>query len=149
MDPMLGFRFRLLLGTEDIGFMRVSGLSTHVGEMVWEEINDTVTGKKLPDRLTFDDITLSRGVDNSHALVDWYADVVEVLKQSDGGVWGLRDIRRSVSIQVIQKAAQSVATFQIYSAWPKSLNWSDLNAVDSSVFVESLVLAHEGIRRVL
>jgi phage tail-like protein len=34
--------------------------------------------------------------------------------------------------------------FKVYNAWPTSVAYSDLNAGDNALFVEQMVLVHEG-----
>ena len=64
-DVLRDFRFSVSIpnltsvggeGT-DMGFMRISGLQLNVGVYEWQEVSDPVTVHKLPDRITFSDIT--------------------------------------------------------------------------------------------
>lgn len=50
-------------------------------------------------------------------------------------------------ITIYDNAGTPTASWTVINAWPTSYRSGDLNAEDSSILVESLTLAHEGIKR--
>jgi len=147
-DPLLGFRFIVTItgiSGNILGFQSVTGLSMECGVLDWIECTDPVTGIKLPKEVSYGDVTLARGVSKNRYIVDWWEMVV---KDSKEGSYG--SFRKDVSITVYPKGYTSGSTgsrvIKVLNAWPSKLNYSDLEATSSDVFVESLVLSNEGIQ---
>jgi phage tail-like protein len=144
-DPLTGFKFKVILGTgADIGFMKVSGLDLEVGVFEWQEVSDPVTVWKLPDRIKFSDITLERGIaaDDS-TLWKWFEEVEEALNSGSPA-----NFRRTCTIQVFAKGdgENPAREWEVYDAFPKNIKIGELDATSSNIYIESLVLAHEGFR---
>lgn len=147
-DPLRGFRFRVSIPSigRDLGFMRVSGLQADVGVYEWQEITDPVTIWKMPDRVKFSDLVLERGVTaDRKGLWAWFEQTVKALEIGDPNAI----FRRQVSIYLYAKGAPSGAYtydvgWYVFSAFPKSIKFGDLDATQSAVQIESLTLANEG-----
>ena len=153
-DPLLGFKFIVEIGSSTfLGFQKVSGLSLDVGILEVAEISDPVTVTKLPDRISFSDVTLDRGAiptTEYHYLWDWYMEVVNAL--SNGMP---RNFRRTVSIQAASKGVsldkkpgEGLRRWEIYNAFPKSVKFGEFDATSSAVLIESLTLTNEGYKLV-
>jgi phage tail-like protein len=92
----------------------------------------------LPGPIDFDHITLKRGVTASRALWNWFEAC-----NFDGGA------QRS-DITIVQGAPGStglitIKTWDLKSAFPVSWKLSDLNTGSSTLVIETLELAHEGL----
>jgi len=152
-DPLLGFKFQVEIpGFGELGFQKVSGLSLDVGILEVTEISNPITVTKLPDRISFSDLTLERGaVDaaNYRALWDWYESVVEALNKGYPADFRAKVIIRTAPKGVLLDSTaggQGVKQWEVYNAFPKTVKFSDFDAMSSAVLIESLTLANEGYR---
>jgi len=153
-DVLRGFRFGVSIpnlsdkgeSNTDLGFMRISGLQLDVSVYEWQEISDPLTKHKLPDRITFSDLTFERGVTtNRNALWGWFEEVTSALYSGVPSAF-----RRTVTITAFGKGVRSgvepVKVWEVYHAFPKVLKFSDFNALNSETMIETLTLANEGYK---
>lgn len=170
-DPIRNFRFLVKFTpvggqafTEQlsVGFMTIQGLNVTTTPIPYREGAYNTTVHQIPGQQQFSPVTMQRGVVlGSRFGWDWFA------KTYDPGVGAetlTADFRYNVSIKVLkyptsrnrnrdqsnfggQVAAGNdlvAAEFTLMNAWPTTLAYSDLNAADSAVLVEQLILVHEG-----
>lgn len=153
-DPLLGFKFVVdIASTTSMGFQKISGLSLDVGILEIAEISDPITVTKVPDRISFSDVTLERGAiptTDYHYLWDWYMEVVTALTHGMAA-----DFRRIVTITSASKGVsldfdtgEGTRTWKIFNAFPKSVKFGEFDATSSAVLIESLTLANEGYKLV-
>jgi|SRR5947208_136103 len=135
-DPLRGFRF--LLEIDSItsgGFARVKGISREVRHESYREGGVVEYEHKLITQITYPVLVLERGL----ALDDlwgWAQDT------ADGYVQ-----RKTIRIRLQDEAGQKAWAWQIESALPVKWMASDLDAQTSTVLMETLELAHHGLRR--
>lgn len=136
VDPFRGFRFLVEMEGLVIGaFTRVKGLSRELKYESYREggVNDyehrLVTGTAYPA------IVLERGF----ALDDLWR---WALAASDGEV-----TRRTFWIRLLDEAGAPAWSWEVTDAIPVKWSASDLEAQASQVVVESIELAHQGLRR--
>lgn len=53
--------------------------------------------------------------------------------------------RRTVNIKVLNEQHVPIITWRVANAWPCKIEWSDLNAKNNEVFIETMELVNEGI----
>jgi phage tail-like protein len=149
-----GFRFRVSVPAfsgEEIGFMRVSGLSADISPLEWKEITNPVTAIKLPNEISSSDVVLERGLDSSGHIARWWGDVIS-MSQLWGTVAGETSTagilqKWDVQIGVYGKGQGNplVKIYTIYNAWPRAIKVSDFDSMSSGLVIQSLTLANEGI----
>jgi len=142
-DPLIGAHFALDVdGVVSAFFKEASGFS-NTSEVVTHQAVDAA-GKsvlqKIPGDLTWDDLTLSRGITDDKALWDWRQKVI------DGDVAGAR---ANGSVIMYNQANEEMATFNFTNGWPSAWKGPDVSSEDQSVAVEEITIAHEGLTRVL
>ncbi len=142
-DPLIGAHFALDVdGVVSAFFATASGFSNST-EVVTHQAVDA-SGKsvlqKIPGDLTWDDLTLGRGITDSLALWEWRQKVI------DGDVEGAR---ANGSVIMYNQAGEEVARFNFVNAWPSAWKGPDVGAEDQSVAIEEITIAHEGLERVL
>ena len=137
-DPLRGFRFVLEIeGIASAAFTRVKGLSREIKHESFREGGVNDYEHKLVSQVAYPALVLERGL----ALTDlwqWTQDVV------NGQV-----VRRKVSIR-LQNEDGSIAqglAWHADSAFPVRWSCSDIDAMSSQVLMESVELAHHGLRR--
>ena len=147
LDPLGGFNFYIaLMEGDDIssiqpndlpglllgGFSEVSGLDATIGIYEYHEggVNDRV--HKFPDRASYSNIVLKRGISITTDLWEWHQSFVNgegVVKD------GLIVLANDLGIPV------KIWTFS--NGIPVKWSGPSLNAMTSAVAIESLEIAHE------
>lgn len=95
--------------------------------------------KKVPGRMTWNNITLKRGITDSMDMWDWRK-LVEEGK--------IDDARKNGSIVMFNQEGTAVARWNFVNAWPSKLTGPTANAGSNEVGIEELEITHEGYRRV-
>ena len=140
-DPLIGAHFALDVDgvvsaffKEATGFNNSSEVITH--QAVDEQGRSVI--QKIPGDLTWDDITLRRGISDDQALWDWRQKVIE------GQV---NDARANGSVIMYNQSNEEVARFDFTNGWPSGWKGPDVNAEDQTVAIEEITIAHEGLVR--
>lgn len=135
-DPLRGFRFLLEIeGITSGGFTRVKGLSREVKYESYREGGVIEYEHKLITQVSYPVVVLERGL----ALDDLWK---WALAAADGEVR-----RRTIRIRLQNEANEKMWAWQIEYALPVKWSASDLDAQTSPVVMETLELAHHGLRK--
>ena len=135
-DPLRGFRFLLEIeGITSGGFTRVKGLSREVKIESYREGGVNEYEHKLMTQVSYPVLVLERGLALDD-LWDW------ALETADGDVQ-----RKTLRIRLQNEAGEKMWAWQIEYALPVKWSVSDLDATSPQVVMESLELAHHGLRR--
>ena len=138
-DPFLAHRFKIEVdGLVVAGFSEVSGLQV---ETEFEEIQEGGQNRyrhKLAKSSKYGNLTLKRGITDSTVLWDWHRSVVEGTVQ-----------RKTVHVIVWDvfdpQTRRERWRWSFAKAYPVKWNGPDLKSDASSVAIETLELAHNGI----
>ncbi len=135
-DPLRGFRFAVEIdGITSGAFARVKGLAREVRFESYREGGVNEYEHKLITQVSYPVLVLERGL----ALDDLWQ---WALATADGDVR-----RRTVHIRLQDEANQRQWAWQVAYALPVKWAAGDLDASSSQVVMESLELAHHGLRR--
>ena len=135
-DPLRGFRFLLEIeGITSGGFTRVKGLSRELKYESYREGGVIEYEHKLITQVSYPVVVLERGL----ALDDLWK---WALAAADGEVK-----RKTIWIRLQNEANERMWAWQIEYALPVKWTASDLDAQTSPVVMESLELAHHGLRK--
>jgi phage tail-like protein len=135
-DPLRAFRFLVEIeGITSGGFTRVKGLSREVKLESYREGGVNDYEHKLISQVSYPVVILERGL----ALDDLWT---WALATADGEVR-----RRTIRIRLRDEADVPTWAWQIEYALPVKWTASDLDAQTSPVVMESLELAHHGLRK--
>ena len=142
--PRYGLAMRFSVTVDDLGLgnwsscegLKVDLKVTRVGEggNYWYE-------HILPDKISYSDITLKRAVEpiDSQKVQDW------LKKVASNWINSARPyIAQNATITLRGAAGQDVMTWTLSSVYPVSWSGPALTAKESSVAIETLVLAHQG-----
>jgi phage tail-like protein len=136
IDPFLNFNFRVEIeGLQVAAFHECSGLESNIDVIEHREGGGAI--RKLPGLNKFPNIVLKRGITDNRELYDLHLAALDGLVQ-----------RKSGSIVLRDRADQEVARWDFVQAWPARWVGPSLTAEGNDVAIETLELAHEGIRRV-
>jgi phage tail-like protein len=138
VDPLRNFNFLVELdGIAQGSFTECTGLGSTTEVVEHREGGNNTTPYKLPGKTTYTDITLKWGVTASRELWNWRQQIV------DGVI-----VRKNGSIVVFDQTNKvEVARWNFVEAWPSKWEGPGLNAKGTDVAIDTLVLAHEGIKR--
>lgn len=135
-DPLRGFRFLLEIeGITSGGFTRVKGLSREVKHESYREGGVNEYEHKLLTQVSYPVVILERGL-ILEDLWTW------AQRAADGEVE-----RKTIRIRLQNEAGEKVWAWQVEHALPVKWSASDLDAQSAQVVMESLELAHHGLRR--
>jgi phage tail-like protein len=135
IDPFLNFNFRVeIAGIQVAAFHECSGLDSSIDVIEHREGGGPI--RKLPGITKFSNIVLKRGVTDNRDLYDLHLRCIEGQVE-----------RKNGSIILMDRADQEVARWNFIDAWPAKWTGPSLTAEGNDVAIETLELAHEGIRR--
>ncbi|QWW71215.1 phage tail protein [Rhizobium sp. WYJ-E13] len=135
-DPLRGFRFLVEIdGLTSAGFLRVKGIQREVKHESFREGGVNDYEHKLVSQVSYPVVVLERGL-AFNDLWQWAFDA------SEGNV-----TRKNVRIRLQNEAGERAWAWQLDWAIPVKWALSDFDANNSQVSMESLELAHHGLRR--
>ena len=134
-DPLAGIRFLeeidgLIVG----GFSEVQGLEAEIETEEYREGGVNGFIHRLPKMTRQSNLTLKRGLTGSDVLWFWFKDA------SDGWV-----SRRDGSIILLDEHGEEAWRWNFAGAYPVKWTGPELRADSSSIAVESIELAHQGL----
>ena len=136
IDPLRGFRFLIEIeGLTSAGFQRVKGLQREVKHESYKEGGVNEYEHKLFTQVSYPSVVLERGLARDD-LWQWAFDA------SEGRIQ-----RKNVWIRLQNEAGEKAWDWQLDWALPVKWSCSDLDANASQIVMESLELAHHGLRK--
>lgn len=141
-DGLKSYQFGLDLGGTVAGFFEsVSGVGSE-SEVIIRKITDQRGNdiiRKIPGRLNFTDITLTKGVTMNLDIWAWRSQV----EKGD-----IDDARKNGSILMYASDGSVAAQWDFYNAWPSKVTGPEMKTDSNDIGIETMVLVHEGIERV-
>lgn len=95
--------------------------------------------KKVPGRMTWNPITLKRGVTDAMDLWQWR----KLVEQGK-----IDDARKNGSIVMHNLKGEEVARWNFVAAWPSKISGPMPNANSNEIAIEEIEIVHEGYERV-
>ena len=135
-NPYANFNFVVDAGLGgEVGFAEVELPAAEIESIEYREGGDrTNASRKLPGRVRYGNVVLRRGISGNLALWEWFKAV------RDG-----QQLRRDVTITLLDEARNPVQQWRLRDAWPAKYDPSDLNGKGNEVLIETLELAVESI----
>ncbi|MGH3045014.1 MAG: phage tail protein [Gaiellaceae bacterium] len=135
-DPFKNYSFVVEIdGIASSAFKSVSGLAAEAEVIEYREGSDPLSSsRKLPGRVRYPNVRLSRGLTTTRDLWDWWETVVN----------GTVD-RRNVAIILLDDSRTEVERWFLRDAWIAKFEAPDLDASGNEVAIETIELAHEGL----
>ncbi|MBT8183936.1 MAG: phage tail protein [Eudoraea sp.] len=135
--PLTKFHFQVEWGGSKIGFTEVTGLDIQVEPIEYREGSSPEFHKiKMPGMQKFSNITLKRGsFQGDQEFFDWIQSI------------NLSEVeRRDINISLLDETHEPVMAWAVKNAFPIKVQASDFKSDGNEVAVETLELAHEGLR---
>jgi phage tail-like protein len=139
-DPLVGFHFGLEVEGKVTGyFTEVSGLGSETDVVEHKVVNDKgqEVVMKIPGRLKWTDVTLSRGITTNLDMWTWRKQV------EDGDIDGARS---NFSIIMYDQALTEIARWNFTNGWPSKLTAP--TGSSSGIGVETITIVHEHMERI-
>jgi phage tail-like protein len=138
-DPYRNFRFLVEIdGIVQAGFSEAAIPDTTSDIIEYRVGNEPASPRKLPGLNKYGNVTLKWGITESTELYEKWRKPVE-----EGKI-----VRKNVAIVVLKEDGTPAARWEFQNAWPSKYKAPDLSAKGNDVAVESLEIAHEGMKRV-
>ncbi len=139
-EPGIGYLFRVRIDGVDLGeFTRVEGLGARYDVTQIREGGENSHVHLLPGRIEYDNLRITRPVDDSSsALVAWFVEFQQQLR-SNGHLK-----RSTASVTAVSPSGAEVATWSLVGVFPLSYSGPTLEAGRSDMLVESFDLVHNG-----
>ena len=135
-DPLRGFRYLVEIdGLVSGAFLRVKGISREVKHESYREGGVNDYEHKLLTQVTYSAVVFERGLVFDD-LWNW------ALAAADGDAR-----RRTVRVRLLDEGGSRAWAWEIKDALPVKWSSSDLDATASQVVMETLELAHHGLRK--
>ena len=138
-DPLRSFKFKVQIdGITRAGFREVSGLDAATDAVDYRE-GDEVVIRKLAGLQKYSNITLKRGITDDKDLWTWRSKVM------DGKI---KDARKNGQIILLDDEGNEAAEWTFTNGWPTKWTGPAFNATANEVAIDTLEIAHEGLKRV-
>jgi phage tail-like protein len=95
--------------------------------------------KKVPGRMTWNPITLKRGITDAMDMWKWR----KVVEQGK-----IDSARKNGSIVMFNQQGQEIARWDFVNAWPSKITGPTANANANEIAIEEMEIVHEGYTRV-
>lgn len=136
-DPYKAYNFRVEIdGVALAAFSEVSGLESETEVIEYRTGTESNTVRKLPGLTKHANIVLRRGVTQDAELWNWRKTV------EDGQV-----DRRNGSIVLLDDDRSEVLRWNFTNGWISKWVGPNLNAEGNEVAIETIEIAHEGLRQ--
>lgn len=158
-DVYRGFKFSVSIQGRSgpsltrAAFQKVTGLKSSVEVVEYREGNMPDRMEKLAGMMTYDSVTLERGISYDDDFNQWMRLVCNALKVGQAGAppesgrpdFGDDSYRCDLTITLFDKMGKRVKEYKLLNAWPSEYTIGDFDATSNDVVISSLVLQHHGI----
>jgi phage tail-like protein len=133
-DPFKNYSFLVEIdGIASSAFKSVSGLAAEAEVIEYREGSDPLSSsRKLPGRVRYPNVRLSRGLTTSRELWDWWETAVNGTVE-----------RRNVAITLLDDSRTPVLRWLLHEAWVAKFEAPEFDATKNEVAIETIELAHE------
>jgi phage tail-like protein len=135
--PLPKFHFQVQWGGTKIGFSEITGLDVETEIIEYREGASPEYSKlKMPGMQKFGNLTMKRGVFKAdNEFFEWWNTVK------------LNTIeRRDLTVSLLNENHEPVMVWKVKNAWPTKITSTDLKADGNEVAIETIELAHEGLK---
>ena len=144
--PPTGFHFLvrfegLLLkypGIPDVGFQEVGGLSVEIGVEEYAEGGENRFKHRMPNPVSYPNLTMKRGMLVGSQLMKWFKDSVEAFQFE----------AQDITVILLNEDHLPLQAWNFINAWPVKWNIEGLNAMENTLMIESIEFAYQYYRRI-
>lgn len=155
-DVYRGYKFSVkIAGFDRASFQKVTGMKSSVEVVEYREGNMPDRMEKFAGMMTYDAVTLERGISHDDDFRKWMEQTCDVINGSPldpvaasrlaKGDFG-DSYRKDVTITLHDKKGMPVKQYTLLGAFPSEYTVGDFDATSNDVVISSLVLQHHGIK---
>ena len=135
--PLTTNHFHIEWGGTNIGFVEVSGLSIEVEPVNYRSgASPEYSNTKMPGQIKYNNLIFKRAVfPGDNEFYNW----LNTIKHNTVE-------RRDITISLLNEEHEPVIIWRIKNAFPVKIEWSDLKANCSEPAIETMEVAHEGMK---
>jgi phage tail-like protein len=138
-DPYKNHRFMVEIdGIHQAGFREVTIPDSSQDPIEYRNGNDSPTVAKQPGLIKYGNVTLKWGITDSLDIYKWR-------QQVEAGK--MKDARKKIAIVLLDQEGKSASRWEFTAAWPMKYSSPSLNATANEIAIETLEIAHEGMKR--
>jgi phage tail-like protein len=148
-DPLRGMKYQVTIPDfpqlKTMGFSKISGISQESEVIEYREGDQSLAAMKLPGLIKTGDVTLERGVahvSSMEALVAWKEAASTAMS---GEIDGNDVFRHNVYVAVLNRLGQPEWEIILVNAWPRMIEYGDLDANASDIWIATFTLAYEAL----
>lgn len=141
--PPVGFSFKVLFEFDGVdpknpksaeaGFQEVSGLNVTIETEIYQEGGENRFSHRLPKPVTFQNITLKRGMLLDSTLINWFYDSTS----------GFKFQPITVHIHLLDEDQNPLESWSLIGAYPVKWNIDPFNSQDGKVVAETIELCYQ------
>ena len=145
-DPYKPFRYRVKWdGRTVAGVSKVSALKRTTEVVKHREGNDPTTQRHMPGSISFESITLERGVTHDVEFEKWANLVYDV---GAAGAISLKNFRKDIIIELLNENGVVAKAYKVFRCWVSEYQaLPELDANSNAVAIEMMKLETEGWER--
>ncbi|MEM9538787.1 MAG: phage tail protein [Cyanobacteria bacterium P01_E01_bin.42] len=127
-------------------FSEVSGLSATLEHDIFYEGGVNNQQRVMLKDVKFSNVTLKRGMSNDIVFLGWASSLFSTFETAGSDTKNVSDYRRNVNILLFNQAGETIQTWTLIGAVPVKWQAPGLQADGTSVAIEELELAYEGLK---
>lgn len=132
------FKFQVVInGVSEAAFSKCSGLKANV-EKVEHREGGAIRADKHAGLVSYEDITLERGLTDNAALADWFKKVYDAA--SDAGGATPADYKKDFTINQLDRKGSIIKSWEVYGAFVTSYTPGEWDNSANEVAIESVTL---------
>lgn len=133
-------------GSVAASFSECSGLDVQIEKETYLEGGVNDQQRIFLKQAKFGDITLKRGMTDDITFWEWLDTVLELGRSAAGSSSDTSNLRRNVTILVFNQAGETMQSWTLVGAVPVGWKTPSFQADGTSVAIEELTLAYEGLK---
>lgn len=141
--PPVGFHFRVdfsgLPGdSADIRFQSVSGINASVSNSeTYQEGGENRFTHRLPQRASYENLVLKRGMLLGSALIEWFKDAVINFKFKP----------KDITVTLLNASHEPLEQWMFYKAWPTKWSIDGFDAEKGAIVIETVEFSYQFFER--
>ncbi|MGB3182875.1 MAG: phage tail protein [Cyclobacteriaceae bacterium] len=143
--PPVGFNFLVRFegletkypGIPDVGFQSVEGLSTEVGVEEYSEGGENRYAHRMPNPVSYGNLTMKRGLLIGSSLIGWFRDATELFEFE----------AHDVLVMLLNRQLIPIQAWNFINAWPVKWDIEGMNAEENGIMAESIEFTYQYFRR--
>jgi len=141
--PPVGFHFRVDFAgfpgeSNDIRFQSVSGINATISNSeTYQEGGENRFTHRLPQRPSFENLVLKRGMLVGSQLIAWFKDALENFKFTP----------KDITVTLLNPSHEPLEQWMFYKAWPTKWNVDGFDAEKAGIVIETIEFSYQYFER--